>query len=117
MKSPTTYNELFNSVRDTIPYKVENELVQFTEQVTDLLAVLKLSRSEFAKRLNASPSYVTKLLSGGTNCTLESMVKVAVALGAELKIQITPKDSPGNWIEKMEKVGQSERAQGMWADW
>jgi transcriptional regulator with XRE-family HTH domain len=102
MKTITTFNKLFESVRNTLPYKVEGAIIEFTEQVADRIAALQLNRTEFAAKLNTSPAYVTKLLSGGTNFTLESMVKVADALDSEIRVQIVPKDSVVDWIRVLE---------------
>lgn len=47
-----------------------------------------LSRSALARRLGASPAYVTKVLRGRTNFTLDSLVKIAAALGAEVEVRL-----------------------------
>jgi transcriptional regulator with XRE-family HTH domain len=101
MKTNKTFRELFDSVRQTLPYRVESLVLDFTDQIVNRMQYLHLSRSDFASRLGSSPAYVTKVLSGGTNFTLESMVKVADALDSEIQIQIVPKDSTQVWLDVM----------------
>jgi transcriptional regulator with XRE-family HTH domain len=43
-----------------------------------------------AEKIGSSPAYVTKILRGETNFTLDSMVKIATALGCELTIGLRP---------------------------
>jgi transcriptional regulator with XRE-family HTH domain len=119
MKTPTTFNQLFESVRNTLQYKVEGVIIEFTEQVADRIAALHLNRTEFAARLNTSPAYVTKLLSGGTNFTLESMVKVADALDSEIQVEIIPKDSMEDWVRVLESslVEASPQDQRLMMEW
>jgi transcriptional regulator with XRE-family HTH domain len=99
MNPHPTFKELFASVRDSLPYKVDGAILAFTEQVDERVKALDLSRTDFASKLNTSPAYITKLMSGGTNFTLESMVKIAEALDSELKVELLPKYSQEIWIE------------------
>jgi transcriptional regulator with XRE-family HTH domain len=116
-KSPT-FKGLFDSVRNTIPYKVEGLIIELTEQIAARLKVLGLSRSAFAERLGTSPAYASKLLSGGTNFTLESLVKVAEALNSEVRVEMVSKDSLASWIPALEKSMPPRRAECMiWAHW
>lgn len=100
MNTPTTkptYGELFDSVRTTVPYIVDGLILELTEQIITRMRAESISRSQLAINLNTSPAYVTKLLGGGTNFTLESMVKVAEALDSEIKIEMTPKVEAKDW--------------------
>jgi hypothetical protein len=49
-----------------------------------------LTRSALAEKIGSSPAYVTKILKGETNFTLDSMVKIANALNCELTIGLQP---------------------------
>jgi transcriptional regulator with XRE-family HTH domain len=51
----------------------------------------EISRSELARRLGVSPAYITKVLRGNINFTLDSMVRLARAAGGEVSLQIAPK--------------------------
>ena len=49
-----------------------------------------LTRSALAEKIGSSPAYVTKILKGETNFTLDSMAKDANALNCELTIGLQP---------------------------
>jgi transcriptional regulator with XRE-family HTH domain len=51
-----------------------------------------MTRKEVAARMKTSPAWVTKVLRGDVNLTIESMDKLCSAVGKELRIQIEPSD-------------------------
>ncbi|MGL4398710.1 MAG: helix-turn-helix domain-containing protein, partial [Luteolibacter sp.] len=51
-------------------------------------------RTALADKIGSSPAYITKILRGETNFTLDSMVKIATALGCELTIGLRPVPTP-----------------------
>lgn len=55
----------------------------FTENVKMWLYRLGLSRSDFAARLGCSKSYVTNICSGRRSPTLDTVDRIASALGVE----------------------------------
>jgi len=54
---------------------------------------LNLSRKQLAEKLGTSPAWVTKVLRGDVNLTIESMVKLCEAVDCELTITINKKRS------------------------
>jgi transcriptional regulator with XRE-family HTH domain len=102
-KTAQSVRKLFEKSRKRLEYFVQGAIISFTEAVTTRMTDLKISKSELAGKLKCKPSYVTKALGGGTNFTLESMVKIALALDSEVEIVLTPKDC----AEKLEDVLQS----------
>ena len=116
MKTKATIRQLFESLRKTLPYSVEGAILVFTEQIVSRMQLLGVSRTELAQKLASSPAYVTKLLRGGTNFTLESMVKVSDALGCNLRIELVPKASAKDWIELYEEMNPTPMAEPhVWA--
>lgn len=71
----------------------------FTEEVIETMARRGVSRSELARRLGTSKAYVTKLLGGDANFTLMTMVKLALALGAELRVHLAPAGTHTWWLD------------------
>ena len=78
--------------------------LSFKDQILMRMQQLKLSKSKLAFRLRTSPAYVTKLLTGETNLTVETMAKLSQALEAELHLQLIPKKPTKDWTKIMEKV-------------
>jgi transcriptional regulator with XRE-family HTH domain len=50
-----------------------------------------ITRSDLARRLGVSPAYITKVLRGNVNFTVDSMVRLVKAAGGEISVQIAPK--------------------------
>jgi transcriptional regulator with XRE-family HTH domain len=55
------------------------------------MAANRITRSDLARRLGVSPAYITKVLRGNVNFTVESMVRLVRAAGGEVKIQVAPR--------------------------
>ena len=69
-------------VRSTASYETR----KFVDNIIRLLERKGMARQEFARRLEVRPSYVTKILSGSENFTVETMQKMAGILGYQVVI-------------------------------
>ncbi len=76
--------------RQTHEYKVEGVSLEFTEQIMRRMQELGMSRSELARKVGVKPSYITKILRGDTNYTLDSMVKIATVLDSTFRCNLEP---------------------------
>jgi plasmid maintenance system antidote protein VapI len=99
---------MFKEARQSVDYWVCVPIDEFTEDVCGLMEEQGVSRAELARRLGTSRAYITKLLDGNANFTLETMTKVAMALGTAVHVHLAPKDTAVRWKE----VSASERAAG-----
>ena len=50
-----------------------------------------MSKADLAKKISSSPAYITKVLRGDSNLTIESLVKLSDAIDADLEINICPR--------------------------
>jgi hypothetical protein len=90
-----TFRGLYEEAEKSLDYHVEGAILEFTEALCRIMERDAVTRAELARRLDTSPAYVTKILRGTSNFTLESMVRVAWALGCEVKIQaVRPRPAP-----------------------
>jgi transcriptional regulator with XRE-family HTH domain len=85
-----SFGALFRRARERDDYWVASASLEFTEEITRLMAEQHLTRAELARRLGTSTAYVTKLLRGNVNFTVQTMVRVARALGAEFRPLLQP---------------------------
>ena len=83
-----SFNTLFNEAKKTETYLCEEEKLRFAIQIQSMLRTLNISRSNFAKQLGKSKGYITKVMRGDTNFTIETMVTIAHALGGSLNVNI-----------------------------
>jgi transcriptional regulator with XRE-family HTH domain len=76
-----TFAELYESMKDTHEYQVEELAFSFTESVLLRMEDLgDMTRADLAGRMKVSEAYVSKILKGTSNFTFDSLVKLARAL-------------------------------------
>jgi transcriptional regulator with XRE-family HTH domain len=90
-KTGEGFKRLFAKTRKHLAYFVQGAITEFTESLVARMEETNITKTELAHRLKCEPSYITKVLRGGTNFTLETMVKLAVALNSELRVTLGPK--------------------------
>lgn len=71
-------------------YWTERAILSVTEAIFVAMEERGMQRSELARRLGTSPAYVTKILRGKANFTLESLARIALALGGEFQFHFSP---------------------------
>ena len=85
-------NDIFAQAEKDPGFWLEDFRLEFMEELAREMKHLNISRTELAKRIGVSPAYITKILRGDSNFTLQSMVKLAFALGSKLCIRMEPLD-------------------------
>lgn len=83
-----TFGALFEEAEKHTDYAVAGLVHDFTEGLAWRMDEQGISRAELARRLGTSPAYITKILRGNINFTLETLVRLAVAVGAEVRISM-----------------------------
>ena len=86
-----SFKELFDQARGRDTYWVASLILDFTEGLHKMMEANGVSRSELARRLGVSPVYITKVLRGNVNFTLDSMVRLARAAEGEVSLLVAPK--------------------------
>ncbi len=78
------------AARKTHEYRAEGASIEFTNAMVTRMREVGVSRSDLARKIGVSPAYISKLLRGATNFSLDSMVKIANALNCELRVHLQP---------------------------
>ena len=100
-----SFKELIDEAKGRDTYWTASMILDFTEGLHKIMEANGVTRSDLARRLGVSPAYITKVLRGNVNFTVDSMVRLARAAGGEVSIHIAPKN-------KRER-NSSYRKQGM----
>ena len=116
-KTAQSFKKLFEKSRKRLEYFVHGAVISFTESVIKRMAELKMSKTGLAEKLKCKPPYITKALGGGTNFTLESMVKIALALDSEIEIALIPKGCSEKLEDVLQSVTQMKRVKREPFDW
>ena len=85
-----TFREWTQEAEADPVYWTERAILSVTEEIFVAMEKRGMQRSELARRLGTSPAYVTKILRGKANFTLESLARIAFALGGEFQFRFSP---------------------------
>jgi ribosome-binding protein aMBF1 (putative translation factor) len=92
MKLSEALQRAEDSARETDEYWVEALKLEVAIALDEKRKSAGLTCVEFASRLKTSAAYVTKVLRGESNLTIESLVKLARAIGAHARIEFVGKE-------------------------
>ena len=92
-------------------YWIEDAKIEFALSFEHFLDKSGMNKAELAKRLDVSPAYISKVLRGDANVTIETMVKLIRAVGAsKLSFQIVREDllvdDVNCWLGKVSSIKQ-----------
>ena len=76
-----------------LAYYEEGLLSDAAARLIDAMENRGVTRSELARRLNVSPAYITKVLRGHANLSLESLAKLAFVLDLKWECVLLPKNA------------------------
>ena len=94
-----SFAELYEVARQKDAYWVADAIYSFTEELNRLAEIEGVSRAEIARRLGTSAAYVTKVFRGDVNFTVESMVRLARAIGARLHVHLALEGHQVRWFD------------------
>ena len=108
------YRELTREFEKDPEYWVEYLKLAFSEDVGRLMDEQGLNKADLARKLDSSRAYVTRLFRGSFNPTIETLVKVALALDARVALHLHPRQTDAHWLD-VQQVVETRNAE-MWAD-
>ncbi|MFA5107877.1 MAG: helix-turn-helix transcriptional regulator [Patescibacteria group bacterium] len=74
-----------------LAYYEEGLFIDVAARVIDAMEARGVTRSDLARRMEVSPAYITKVLRGHANLSLESLAKLAFALNLKWECILVPK--------------------------
>jgi transcriptional regulator with XRE-family HTH domain len=78
-------------------FKVESAILKFTELLSLRMKERGITTSALAEKINVKPPYVSKILRGTSNFTLDSIIKIASAVEADFVFDLVPKETNQKW--------------------
>ncbi|MCM3903734.1 MAG: helix-turn-helix domain-containing protein [Pyrinomonadaceae bacterium] len=100
------FADLLQSVEQSDRFQIDALKVEISEQIYRAMNRQRISNAELARRLGKSRAYVTKLLRGTTNFTLESLVRIGRALSNEVQISLVSKPTARRKTKRTKKRPQ-----------
>lgn len=95
----TAFSAMLKEAKSKDSYWVEAAKLDFALELTRHMKVQVVSKADMAKLLGTSPAYITKLLRGDANLTIESMVKASRVLGCDFHTHIANRNASVKWFE------------------
>jgi transcriptional regulator with XRE-family HTH domain len=99
---------LIAEIKNSETYDKEVLRSEISDQISRLMESQDISNAELARRLGKSRAYVTKILQGNANFTLDSLVQIARVLGCKY----VPIFLPVNLWKKIEAIQLSAQVSG-----
>jgi transcriptional regulator with XRE-family HTH domain len=90
--------EAFAESIATIESQVEVQKLTIVEELLQFMKRNGIKRTELAERMGVLPSRITKMLSGDSNLTIDTLVRAGHAVGADLVQTFIPKGQRGHWV-------------------
>jgi transcriptional regulator with XRE-family HTH domain len=94
-----TFFDWYQELEHDEEYLAENLKVEFAVDIEHMMVRHNITKSALAKQIDTSPAYITKVLRGDANMTIETMTKLSCAVGATLHIHVAPRSSKIRWSE------------------
>lgn len=87
------YKKAFEKAKKHAAYHEEGLRLDIAYRIIEAMATRKINRAQLAKKLDVSPPYITKLLRGHANLSLESLAKIAFALDVKWQCVMIPRNA------------------------
>ena len=97
--SAKNFERLFDKARRRDSYWTAFAVHDFTEDLHRLMVNKSITKAELARRIGTSNAYITKVMRGNANFTIDSMVRLTRALGANLHIQTVDQEHEARFFE------------------
>jgi transcriptional regulator with XRE-family HTH domain len=103
------WRQMIEEAEKSVAYWAEGPIVQFTEDICGLMEEQGITRAELARRLGTSRAYITKIMGGNASFSLNMMVKVAMAVGGEVRLRV--ERMPERQPAKVARPAKAKKAQ------
>ena len=105
------FGDLLESYKDDFEFRLETLVFELTEQISKKLKEEKISRKQFAEKLNVSPAAVSKILNGNPNFTLSTLLAMADALKMELSIELKRKEISSPEVKRVATTAEDAQVE------
>lgn len=92
--------EWFRKLDDDPEYLAEEVKSAFAVGIERQMRRNAMSKADIARRLAKSPAYVTKVLRGDANLTINTLVAFAHAVDASLHLHVAERQTKVRWLEE-----------------
>lgn len=102
--------KLKEKIHSSEAYWFESAKLEFVKILNQRVRRLDMKNKDLAQQIEASPAYISKVMRGDENLTIESMVKLVRATGGHLHFHITEVDERVAWFGVARKDKSSSKS-------
>lgn len=102
------YKRLIQEIVGSVDYWAQAAMRHFVVEIDARMRARDMSRAMLAEKMATTPAYVTKVMRGDVNFTLETMTKLAMAVGGKLQIRVIDQSEPMSISKPIGLVRQSQ---------
>jgi len=96
------FNTLFSEAEERNEFHAAGVKIEIAEQIFRMMEKRNMTQADLARKLGKNRAYVSKILKGNTNFTIETLVLIARSLEAEWNFQLADIEKPETKVYRME---------------
>lgn len=104
-----SFGQLYAKLEPTPAYQAEKLAVAFLAELNAFMQAHKLSNAELARRAGVSPAYITKVFRGPSNLSIETLTKLADAVGCKVHLHLANHDADVRWFDVFQQPKAFQR--------
>ncbi len=104
-----SFGQLYAKLESTPAYQSEQLAVAFLAELNAFMQAHKLSNAELARRAGVSPAYITKVFRGPSNLSIETLTKLADAVGCKVHLHLANHDADVRWFDVFQQSRTYQR--------
>ncbi len=109
-----SFAKLFSERRKTPQYHSQELAVSFLADLNESMKAGEITNAELARRAGVSPAYITKVFRGPSNLSVDTIAKLAMAVGTRASLRLENRASHLAW--QSHTRGDRNRPQWDWAN-
>ena len=107
--SKKSFAALYAKLEPTPAYRAEKLAVAFLAELNTFMKAHAVSNAELARRAGVSPAYIAKVFRGPSNLSIETLTKLADALGCNLHLHLAYNGADMRWSEVIQSPRSSHK--------
>lgn len=98
--------------KNNYAFEFEENKLEFAYQLDNFLMQNGMSKKDLADKVGVSRPYITKVLQGDANLTLESLTKFCNAVDSKFHFKIIARGKTGKWLEHTKIIANEPKRSG-----
>lgn len=107
--SKKSFAALYAKLESTPAYQAEKLAVAFLAELNAFMQAHDVSNAELARRANVSPAYITKVFRGPSNLSIETLTKLADAVGCKVHLHLANHAADVRWFDVFQQQRTFQR--------